>query len=82
LGRAPVGSVDLLQIARDALLDLCHAPLHLARVKFLSRWFTALNLLPSIATLACVSSPIVRHNAMWSLSGPLELSYILRVGLL
>ena len=30
----------------------------LARVKFLSRLFTALNLLPSIATLACVSRPI------------------------
>src|SRR6185436_17161283 len=29
----------------------------LARVKFLSRLFTALNLLPSIATLACVSRP-------------------------
>jgi hypothetical protein len=25
--------------------------------------FTALNLLPSIATLACVSKPIVRHSA-------------------
>ena len=28
-----------------------HPPRHLARVKFLSRLFTALNLLPSIATL-------------------------------
>ena len=35
----------------------------LARVKFLSRLFTALNLLPSIATLACVSRPIMRHSA-------------------
>ena len=34
-----------------------------ARVKFLSRLFTALNLLPSIATLGCVSRPIVRHSA-------------------
>src|SRR6266436_3276682 len=34
----------------------------LARVKFLSRLFTALNLLPSIATLACVSRPIARHS--------------------
>src|SRR6201997_4439385 len=31
----------------------------LARVKFLSRLLTALNLLPSIATLACVSRPTV-----------------------
>jgi len=29
----------------------------LARVKFLSRLFTALNLLPSIATLASVNTP-------------------------
>src|ERR1700736_1510542 len=35
----------------------------LARVKFLSRLLTALNLLPSIATLPCVSKPIVRHSA-------------------
>ena len=35
----------------------------LARVKFLSRLLTALNLLPSIATLACVNRPIARHNA-------------------
>src|SRR4030095_11151852 len=36
----------------------------LARVKFLSRLFTALNLLPSIATLACVSRPIARHSVI------------------
>ena len=36
----------------------------LARVKFLSRLFTALNLLPSIATLARVSRPIARHSAI------------------
>ena len=36
----------------------------LARVKFLSRLFTALNLLPSIATLDCVSRPIARHSAI------------------
>src|SRR5262249_17913304 len=35
----------------------------LARVKFLSRLLTALNLLPSMATLACVSKPIMRHSA-------------------
>src|SRR5499433_4043134 len=34
----------------------------LARVKFLSRLLTALNLLPSIATLACVSKPSSRHS--------------------
>ena len=32
-------------------------------MKFLSRLFTALNLLPSIATLAFASRPIVRHSA-------------------
>ena len=32
-------------------------------MKFLSRLFTALNLLPSIATLAFVSSPISRHSS-------------------
>jgi hypothetical protein len=50
----------------------------LARVKFLSRLFTALNLLPSIATLACVSSPIARHSATkraqtWRMALPLFL---------
>jgi hypothetical protein len=35
----------------------------LARVKFLSRLFTALNLLPSIATLASVNSPMARQRA-------------------
>ena len=59
----PVGSVKLLQIARDALLDLRHAPVHLGAREVLVRLRTALNLLPSIATLACVSRPIVRHGA-------------------
>ena len=34
-----------------------------ARVKFLSRLFTALNLLPSMATLAVVNRPIARQSA-------------------
>src|SRR5262249_2777765 len=34
-----------------------------ALVKFLSRLFTALNLLPSIATLAFESRPIRRHSS-------------------
>jgi len=34
-----------------------------AHVKFLSRLFTALNLLPSIATLAFESRPIRRHSS-------------------
>src|SRR5262249_45225015 len=44
---------------------LVEALLHgiLARVKFLSRLFTALNLLPSIATLASVNRPMVRQSA-------------------
>src|SRR6266496_3466779 len=35
-----------------------------ARVKFLSRLFTALNLLPSIATLASMNRPMVRQSAI------------------
>jgi hypothetical protein len=35
----------------------------LARVKFLSRLLTALNLLPSMATLAVVRSPIARQSS-------------------
>jgi hypothetical protein len=49
------GAVEQLQIAGDTLLDLRHAPLYLLLVKFLSRLFTALNLLPSIATVASVN---------------------------
>src|SRR5215472_6435989 len=37
-------------------------PMTLATVKFLSRLFTALNLLPSIATTARVNRPSSRHN--------------------
>ena len=49
-----------------------------ARVKFLSRLFTALNLLPSIATLAFASSPNLRHKATncaqtLLMAGPLSL---------
>ena len=40
------------KIARDALLDLRHAPLHLGAREVLSRVVTALNLPPSIVTLA------------------------------
>ena len=32
-------------------------------MKLLSRLFTALNLLPSMATLAFASRPILRHNS-------------------
>ncbi len=64
----PIGSCrsavsSWLQIARHALLDLRRRRSILARVKFLSRLFTALNLLPSIATLAFVSRPISRHSS-------------------
>src|SRR6202012_4349398 len=64
LGRLlPIRAVKLLQITRDALLDLRQAPLHL-RVKFRSRLFTALNLLPSIATLASGNRSKRRHSMM------------------
>lgn len=36
-----------------------------ARVKFLSRVFTALNLLPSIATIAWVKSSSRRLDCTW-----------------
>jgi hypothetical protein len=54
LGRLlPVGAVELLQIARDALSSICAMRRSiLARVKFLWRLLTVLNLLPSMATLA------------------------------
>ena len=45
----PVSAVYLVQVARDALLDLLHAPLHLGAREIRPRLFTALNLLPSIA---------------------------------
>src|ERR1700732_3881093 len=58
-----VGRVKLAQIASDALLQLGTPPFHLRPVKFLSRLFTALNLLPSIATLAVASKPISRQSS-------------------
>ena len=47
-------------------------------MKFLSRLFTALNLLPSIATLAFASNPISRHTSTkraqtFLIAGPLSL---------
>jgi hypothetical protein len=71
LGRAgrrrllPVGAVQLVQVAHNAFLNLICAIRRsiLARVKFLSRLLTALNLLPSIAMLASAKRPIVRQSA-------------------
>jgi len=54
--------VKLAQIARDALLQLSAPSLHL-RAKFLSLLFTALNLLPSMATVATVRRPISRQSS-------------------
>ena len=50
----------------------------LARVKLRSRLFTALNLLPSMATLAFVSKPICRQSSTkraqtFLIAGPLSL---------
>ncbi len=69
------------RVAADSgrrFLNLGHAPLHLGGVKFRSRLFTALNLLPSIATLACVSRPIRRQSSTnrtqtWRMARPLSL---------
>jgi len=50
-----ISGVQLAQIPRRRSI--------FAHVKFLSRLFTALNLLPSIATLAFESRPIRRHSS-------------------
>src|SRR2546430_12857902 len=83
LGRArqrrplPMGAVELVQIAGDAL-NLTNPPGHLGAHEFLSRLFTALNLLPSIATPASVNRPTVRQSAAnraqtWRMARPLSL---------
>lgn len=62
-GFLPVGGIKLAQIARDALLELCPASLYLGSREVLARLLTALNLLPSMATLACANSPISRQSS-------------------
>src|ERR1700687_3828843 len=57
-----IGAVELREIAGDALVNLRQPPLHLGWVKFRSRVLTALNLLPSIATLASLNSSRRRHS--------------------
>jgi hypothetical protein len=49
--------VELAQIVRNALLDLRQAPLHLSLREVVAPEFTALNLLPSIVTLALGGNP-------------------------
>jgi hypothetical protein len=56
----PIGAIELAQVSTDAFLDLRHAP----RVKLRSRLFTALNLLPSIATVGFATGAHCRHSAM------------------
>jgi len=73
----PVGTVELAQITGDALLKLRSAPFHLRPGEFRSRLFTALNLLPSIATLAFTSRPICRQSSTkrartWRIARPLS----------
>jgi hypothetical protein len=64
LGRLlAVGSVELLKIARDALLNLRHPPLHLGAREVPVAVVYRLEL-AAIDRLACVSRPIVRHSAM------------------
>src|SRR5262249_860688 len=74
-----VGRVELRKIARATLCSNCaRRRSTFPRVKFLSRVLTALNLLPSIATLDAVSRPICRHNSTnctqtCLIAGPLSL---------
>jgi hypothetical protein len=68
----------LVQIACNALLDLRHAPLHLGAREVLVPVLTALNLLPSIATLASAKRPTMRQSATnrvqtWRMARPLFL---------
>ena len=53
-------------MARDALLDLRHPPLYLGAREVLAEdtQQALLNLLPSIATLGCVSRPIIGAAGM------------------
>jgi hypothetical protein len=61
-GCLAIGGIELAQIARATLSSICARRRSIFPfVKLLSREFTALNLLPSIATLAFASSPILRH---------------------
>jgi hypothetical protein len=57
-----IGAVELREIPRYALVNLRQRRCILAWVKFRSRVLTALNLLPSIATLASLSSSRRRHS--------------------
>ena len=57
-----IGAIKLREIAGYALVNLRQPPLHFGCVKFRSRVLTALNLLPSIATLASLNSSRRRHS--------------------
>src|SRR5262249_38695285 len=59
-----IGRVKLAQIARELSSNWARRRSTFARVKFLSRLFTALNLLPSMATLAVARRPISRQSSM------------------
>src|SRR3979409_1151986 len=77
-GSLAVGGVELAHV-RATLSSICFwRRWILPCVKLLSRLFTALNLLPSMATLAFPSRPILRHNSTncaqtFLMAGPLSL---------
>jgi len=54
----------------DTLLDLRHAPLYLRASEFLSRLFTDLNLLPSIATVAYVIQTLTPDRSESAFGNP------------
>ena len=84
LGRArrrrflPIGTVHLMQIARDALLDLLQPPLHLGVGEVLVAIVDRLELAAIDRNARLVNKPIVRHSAMnrehtWRMARPLSL---------
>jgi hypothetical protein len=62
-GWLPIRVIEFVQLALDALPELFHARLTLCAVKFLSRLLTALNLLPSMATIASENRSSLRLSS-------------------
>src|SRR3954447_23980051 len=73
-----IGRVELAQYRATLSSSCARRRSTFARVKLRSRLLTALNLLPSVATLALASSPMSRHSTTnwgqpWRIAAPLSL---------